>query len=132
MLRTLWEIGIKEHFYGKGRRNVKKTYYENELPKADFYSLNQRQNVGCWKFPLSHDIGSNQPASLKMRVFPVNKRMVKNNYTDSGKASMNVDPRSKQANLPKLLPTRLSQTRVLKQYNVKNTKHTIHIKKYQC
>ena len=41
---------------------------------------------------------------------------------------MNVDPRSKQANLPKPLPTMLAQTRELKQYNVKNTKYTINIK----
>ena len=32
--------------------------------------------------------------------------------------------RSKQADLPKLLATRSAQTRVLKQYNVKNTKQT--------
>ena len=57
-----------------------------------------------------------------MRVFPVNKKMVKSTRTDQGTASINVDPRSEQANLPELLPTRLAQTRVLKQYNVKNTK----------
>ena len=44
------------------------------------------------------------------------------NCTDQGAASIDVDPRSKQANLPRLLPTRLAQTRVFKQYNVKNTK----------
>ena len=38
---------------------MKKHYYENKLAKADLYALNRRQNVGCWKFPLSHDIASN-------------------------------------------------------------------------
>ena len=47
--------------------------------------------------------------------------MVKNSCTDQRKTSINVDLRSKQTNLPKRLPTRLSQTRVLKQYNVKKT-----------
>ena len=59
MPRTMREIGIKEHCYGRSRRNVKKHDYENELAKAEFYGLNKKQNVGCWKFPLSHDIGSN-------------------------------------------------------------------------
>ena len=54
--------------------------------------------------------------------------MIKNSFTNQGTISINVDPRSKQANLPKLLPTRLAQTRVLKQCNVKITKQTIHIK----
>ena len=62
---------------------------------------------------------------MKIRVFPVNKRMVKNTCTDQGAASLNVNTRSKQTNLPKLLPTTLSQTRVLKKYtqktkNIKN------------
>ena len=56
----------------------------------------------------------------------VSERMVKN--TDQGTASINVDPKSKQANLQELLTTRLKQTRVLKQYNVKITKSTINIK----
>ena len=43
-------------------------------------------------------------------------------YRPIGTASINIDPRSTQANLPKLLPTRLAQTRVLKQYNMKDTK----------
>ena len=34
----------------------------------------------------------------------------------------------KTKNLPKLLPTRLAQARVLKQFNVENTNLTIHIK----
>ena len=59
---------------------------------------------------------------FEKRVFPVNKRIVKNTRTDQGTASINVDPRSKQANLPEPFPTRLAQTRILKQYNVKNTK----------
>ena len=54
--------------------------------------------------------------------------MGKNTCTDQGTASINVDPRSKLENLPKPLPTRLAQTRVLKQYSVKNTKWTINIK----
>ena len=45
-----------------------------------------------------------------------------------GIASINVNPGSKQANLPKPLPIRLAQTRVLKQYNNKSTKQTINIK----
>ena len=53
--------------------------------------------------------------------------MVKNTCRDQGTALINVDPRSKQANLPKLLATRLAQTRVLK-YNVENNKLTINIK----
>ena len=53
--------------------------------------------------------------------------MVKNTCTEQGTASINVNPRSKQANLTELLPTRLAQTRVLKQNNVKNTKQTINI-----
>ena len=52
---------------------------------------------------------------LKIRVFSVNKRMVKNSCIDQETASINVDPRSKQANLPKLFPTGLVQIRVLKQ-----------------
>ena len=44
---TMQEIGIKEHCYGRSRRNVKKHDYENELAKTEFYALNQKQNVGC-------------------------------------------------------------------------------------
>ena len=53
------EIGIKEHCYGRSRHNVKKHYYDNELAKTESYASNQKQNVGCWNFPLSHGIGSN-------------------------------------------------------------------------
>ena len=47
ILRTLREIGTKEHCYGRSRRNVKKHDYENELAKTEFYALNRKQNVGC-------------------------------------------------------------------------------------
>ena len=60
---------------------------------------------------------------LKIRVFSDNKRMVKNSCIDQGTASINVDPRSKQA-MPKLLPTRLAQTRVLKQRERYQIDHT--------
>ena len=62
-------------------------------------------------------------STMKIRVFPVNKRMVEKTRTDQGTASINVAPRSKQSSLPALLPTMLAQTRVLEQYNVKNTKY---------
>ena len=57
--RTLREIGIKEHCYERSRRNKKKHDYENELAKTEFYALNWKQNVGCWKLTLPHDIGLN-------------------------------------------------------------------------
>ena len=41
---------------------------------------------------------------------------------------MNVDLSLKKDNLPRVLRTRLAQTRVLKQYKVKNTKYTVYIK----
>ena len=47
ILRTLREIGTKEHCFGRSRRNVKKHDYENELAKTKFYALNRKQNVGC-------------------------------------------------------------------------------------
>ena len=37
---------------------------------------------------------------------------------------MYMNLRLNQAKLPQLLPTRLAQTRALKQYKVKNTKYT--------
>ena len=61
-------------------------------------------------------------------LFQSTKEWSKTAVQTKGTASINVDPSSKQTNQPKLLPTRLAQTRVLKQYNVKNTKQTIHIK----
>ena len=60
---------------------------------------------------------------MKILVFPVNKRMAEKTRPDQGTASINFAPRSKQSNLPALLPTMLAQTRVLEQYNVENTKY---------
>ena len=61
-------------------------------------------------------------------LFHSTKEWSKTAVQTKGATSINVDPSSKQANQPKLLPTRLAQTRLLKQCNVKNTKQTIHIK----
>ena len=47
ILRTLREIGTKEHCFGRSRRNVKNYDYENELAKTELYALNRKQNVGC-------------------------------------------------------------------------------------
>ena len=57
--RALREIGTKEHCYGRSRGNMIKHDNENELAMTEFYALNRKQNVGCWKFLVSHDIGSN-------------------------------------------------------------------------
>ena len=57
--------------------------------------------------------------------------MVKNTCKDQGAASLNVNTRSKQTNLPTLLPTTLSQARVLKKYTqmTKNIKNISAIRK---
>ena len=31
------------------------------------------KKIGCRRFPLSHDIGLNEPASSKMKTFPMNR-----------------------------------------------------------
>ena len=56
--RALREIGIRQCYSGKRKRNMRKHYCENDLAKADLYTWNRRQNVGFWKFPLSHNIAS--------------------------------------------------------------------------
>ena len=68
LLLQLLRFNIKNTDRNKNKKNTvaekwgvmwKNHYYENESATTDFYAFNRKQNVGCWKFSLSHNIGSN-------------------------------------------------------------------------
>ena len=73
-----------------------------------------KSTTKCWvlKIPTVPRYWIKLTGIFKKTCLPSQQKMVKSSCTDKGTASINGDPRSKQANLPKHLATKLAQTRV--------------------